>query len=183
MYAPVLGFTAAGYNSKQLGTMVVNLTANTAMLYRHTSELSSVIYDDRLPSLGTDWLATVSVGKMTNGTAIMAWFDVYAGTAYAVLKVSDTRVDLCSVTSGVFMTVIQSITGSFSGNFTVQFAQHTGTQGLVQITDASLAATAVTIPIVRGGSIGVANTTGAPSRLKVDSVRIEIPENNGSIFI
>jgi hypothetical protein len=183
MYAPVLHFSRSGYSSKQLGSMVVNLTSYKAMLYRHTSELSGVIYDDRLPSLGTDWLATVSVGKMTNGTAILAWFDVYAGTAYAVLKVNDTQVDICSVTSGASMTVIQSITGSFSGNFTIQFAQIVGTQGLVQITDSALAATAVTIPVVRGGSIGVANTTGAPSRLKVDSVRIEIPENNDSIFI
>ena len=183
MYAPVLNFSRSGYSSKQLGSMVVNLTNYKAMLYRHTSELSSVIYDDRLPSLGTDWLATVSVGKMTNGTAILAWFDVYAGTAHAVLKVSDTQVDVCSVTSGVVMTVIQSVTGSFSGNFTVQFAQRTGTQGIIQVTDSTLAATAVTIPVVRGGSIGVANTTGATARMAVDGVRVEILKNNGTILI
>ena len=183
MYAPVLSFTAVGYSSKQLGPMAVNLTANTAKLYRHTSELSGVVYDDRMPSLGADWLATVSVGKMQNGTALMAWFDVYAGTAYSVLKVSNTQVDICSVTSGVVMTVIQSVTGSFSGNFTIQFVQHIVTQGLVQITDSDSAATAVTIPVVRGGSIGVANKTGSSLRIKIDSVTIEIPKNNGAIVI
>ena len=81
------------------------------------------------------------------------------------------------------MTVIQSVTGSFSDNFTIQFVQHTGTQGLVQITDSASAATAVTIPVVHGGSIGVANTNLSPARVAITDARIDIPRGNGTLII
>ena len=126
---------------------------------------------------------TVSVGKMQAGSAILGWYDVYEGTAYAVLKNSDTKVQICSVIDGVSMTPFKEVVGNFSGEFEVQFVQHDGTQGLVQITDSASVSTAVYIPKVHGGSIGIANTTGAQAKFKINCVRVEIPRINGTILI
>ncbi|MGL5813516.1 MAG: SGNH/GDSL hydrolase family protein [Aeromonas sp.] len=181
VYAPIMEFSCSRYTDLSVGPFAINIPASTARLCRQSTELERLSQQDvRLPSLGADWLVTVLCEQIPSGVALLGWFDIYAGTAYAVLKVSATEVHVCSVTSGIVMTVIQSVSGDFSGVFSVHFVQ-TLSGGLVQIEDSSLASHSIPVANCRGGSIGLANTTSAPSRVRIHGYRVEIPTDNGTI--
>lgn len=184
MYAPILQFSSVGYKSKSLGGFSVNVPASTAKLYRHSTELSSVLYaDDRLPSLGADWVATIICGSLPVGTAVLGWFDEHSGTAYAVLRSATSEVKICSVTGGVVMTPIKTISGDFSKDFLVQFLQLNGNQGIIQVTDSLFVASSSQISPVRGGNIGVANTALDYGRVIINEARVEVPKSNGTLII
>lgn len=183
MYAPLLQFYRSGYYSKSLGPIAINIPSNTAMLYRHSTELETVNqHPERMPSRGSDWLATFRCGNFQNGLALLGWFDVHAGVAYGVLKVSATQVQVCSVTSGVTMSPIQTIDGDFSSDITIQFAQ-IASGGLIQVTDSALLATSVSLTDTHGGAFGLANTNLSPARVAITDARIDIPRGNGTLII
>ncbi|AWD92560.1 tail fiber protein [Pectobacterium phage Nepra] len=192
-YAPILQFREPNWRG-EFGPMRIKIPSGSANLYSNNTQTHFLQYMsfnassplDPLPDAGrgvrvSDWLITFAIKRASIGVAVAAWFHQFLGTSIAVFYKSATSIEVCRMTSGILKEVIAGVTGNFSSDWHVQFAQ-ASTGSIVNVIDSTGVETITAITGVSGGSIGIINLNGEAAELVVAGVSVELPRN-GHIVI